>query len=31
MTLAWRNSEMQDCKVKVTEENGMWYLIKDLE
>lgn len=27
--LAWRNSEMKDCKVKIVEENGMWYLLKD--
>jgi hypothetical protein len=29
--LVWRNSEMKDCKVKVQEENGIWYLLKDLE
>lgn len=27
--LAWRNSEMRDCKVKIVDENGMWYLLKD--
>jgi hypothetical protein len=27
--LAWRSSEMKDCKVKIVEENGIWYLLKD--
>jgi len=27
--LTWRNSEMKDCKVKIVEDNGMWYLLKD--
>jgi hypothetical protein len=27
--LAWRNSEMKDCKVKIVEEDKMWYLLKD--
>jgi DNA-directed RNA polymerase subunit K/omega len=27
--LAWRASEMKDCKVKIVDENGMWYLLKD--
>jgi hypothetical protein len=27
--LAWRNSEMKDCKVKIVDEGGMWYLLKD--
>jgi hypothetical protein len=29
IALAWRNSEMKDCKVKIVEENEMWYLLKD--
>lgn len=29
MALAWRNSDMQECKVKIIEEDGMWYLVKD--
>jgi hypothetical protein len=27
--LIWKESEMQDCKVKMIEENGIWYLLKD--
>jgi len=27
--LAWKNSEMRDCKIKIVEEDKMWYLLKD--
>lgn len=27
--LAWRDSEMKDCKIKIVEEDGMWYVLKD--
>jgi hypothetical protein len=29
IALAWRNSDMKDCKVKIVEEDKMWYLLKD--
>jgi len=29
IALAWRNSEMRDCKVKIVEEDKMWYLLRD--
>jgi hypothetical protein len=29
IALAWRNSEMKDCKVKIVEEDKMWYLLRD--
>jgi hypothetical protein len=27
--LAWRASDMKDCKVKIVEEDKIWYLLKD--